>query len=890
MKIYSETARKRWYGPIQLSLLIGIVCACHLVWIWQDQAPFPFGDSYAYLTQPLKFVNDLDSYSLGDLWRALGDLGFNGRPPLYMLLTVPLVMLFGGSEDVATSLNVLLSVVLMLSVYRAAGIIKNEKAGLLAALLAASYPPIIQLTRMYVPHAAVPVCSALSLWLLLLLIKRRSIKIAWLFGMSLAFGLLVHPNFLWFWLGPPVVFGVYMLLFQSEPRAPDDIRGAFVWLLGKFRDRFVLLGLLPAAVVAVGFGSSWYLTRGLKLFELNRRMAAPELSTFRSGAFSGGADAGSVFWWYARESPAAISNILALFALMALVYGAFQRRAAAWVPVIATVAGYAFFASGVRTQTWQHFAGIFPFVAVMTAVWVVSIKRKWLSKVLVAVCILAAVAVFTLVTWGVRPRSQSLAVALGADLNSCPRRGSMALCLSPAEGGGSDLGPESMAERVLELILEDPKCRSDRGCRLFLVRNTAGLRPSQVNYYLARDWPGARLAVASEGVPTWGGFYDLHALLHSDYVLWSSSGPDRKRDLYQQASKGLLRSPPPSFAAAHQVVGSFEFAGGGKAELIRRRKSLAVDEAEASISALDLPVEYKLKKYLIMPPLYAAENRWSEALACYDEGLLEVSEMWPVMRSSLKSGRSRVLGEMGSYYVKEGQAALGLESLQEIVRQVPENKKNRLLLAQAYLSGSQTAKAAAELETVITLAPDEARPRRMLGKTYLTLGKFAEAIELYKEAIELEPTFAGGYVALALAYRQSDRAEDAIVELGRAIALAPDQARPRRILGDTYRARGSTAEAIELYEQALELQSSNVGVHISLALAYRQSDRKEDAVKLLEEALSLAPDQVRPRRILAEILESLEQTDRAIAIYQEILEIDATDELAQRALERMTGG
>jgi 4-amino-4-deoxy-L-arabinose transferase-like glycosyltransferase len=92
-------------------------------------------------------------------------------------------------------INVVFSALLLISVYAIGKMLANGKAGLLAAVLVASYPPIIHLSHIYRPHFAVAACAALSMWLLLLLLRDGSTKVAWLFGGSLAFGVLIHPNF-----------------------------------------------------------------------------------------------------------------------------------------------------------------------------------------------------------------------------------------------------------------------------------------------------------------------------------------------------------------------------------------------------------------------------------------------------------------------------------------------------------------------------------------------------------------------------------------------------------------------------------------------------------------------------------------------------------------------
>ena len=98
-----------------------------------------------------------------------------------------------------------------------------------------------------------------KLWLLLLLLKTRAVKIAWLFGASLAFGMLIHINFLFLLLAPTVIFGIYMLFFQENPRRPHDFNSTPQWVFMKLREPFAVHGLLPAALLAIGITAAWYL-------------------------------------------------------------------------------------------------------------------------------------------------------------------------------------------------------------------------------------------------------------------------------------------------------------------------------------------------------------------------------------------------------------------------------------------------------------------------------------------------------------------------------------------------------------------------------------------------------------------------------------------------------
>ncbi len=154
-----------------------------------------------------------------------------------------------------------------------------------------------------------------------------------------------------------------------------------------------------------------------------------------------------------------------------------------------------------------------------------------------------------------------------------------------------------------------------------------------------------------DGISRLGRLYGVGALLDSDYLLYFKSRISG--GLYQQATVKFLRSPPAVFSATHQIVGSFSLMD-EELELIKRIDPLTVEEAEDSIDFLEIEEVYKLKKYRLLPTLYIAENRWAEALACYDEGIREVPEIRSSLRSSLKRGRKKLLGKMDKSYLEQG--------------------------------------------------------------------------------------------------------------------------------------------------------------------------------------------------------------------------------------------
>ena len=290
--------------------------------------PFPTsgGDSYWHLTKLLSFVDGLP----GDLFHRpialLAEASLQGRPPLYHILAAPFVLLFGRSESAALTVNSVLYLVLIYSVYKIGVLLKDEKVGFLAAFLAATYPPVVHMSHTFLPTFALVACGALSIWLLLAMVKARTVKSAWLFGASVAVGLLVHPVFLWM-VAAPALFSI-ALAFRGEHRQSLEPSGR---RLEPFR--FLIRGLLPSGVVFLTVVLSWYMTLGRPLFEVFRTVSEGSVYRGTPHVAAGFPQVEASALWYAKTAPMALSNVLVLYFIIGMVAAMFSRRLDRWILV-----------------------------------------------------------------------------------------------------------------------------------------------------------------------------------------------------------------------------------------------------------------------------------------------------------------------------------------------------------------------------------------------------------------------------------------------------------------------------------------------------------------------------------------------------------------------------
>ncbi len=824
----SLVMKHKWH--IALVLLMAVVATINTFWIRQDQSRMIKGDCYIYLTKLLSFVDNSDQKSLGNFWVSLERLSVEGRPPLYQLLTVPFIRVFGRSEDAALAVNLVFLVLLMVSVYNIGRLAANDVAGLLGTLLVVSYPPIIHLSRTYLPHAALPACVALSLWLLLMVIKERSIRSAWLYCATLAFGLLTHPYFAWAMAVPAFASFVYLSLFCTRPKFPRQLTNTLRWFSGKVSDRFFLLGLLPGGVLALCLPLAWYVNFSYGL--LGDMEVYGDAAKRGPARMQGFPEVDSLLWRWVQTTPSAISNVLTLLLIVGVVSILVKRRVPALVLAFTLIVTYSIWSLRPIPRTWWYFAYVLPVAAATTAVGIMYIRSKWLSRPLIVLAAACSAFIYSVVTWGVSPWNRSFAVALGAPLDqACRSRLTTVFCPTPPE---ADRWP---ARDVLRTVLKDPKCRERRPCSLM---TTGDLWMPRLRYFLIQDGNHGRVRISAQAHNRRGTGFNFEKLLNSDYLLYPDPKPPRMGVPYGIAAARFLQSPPARFASAHRTIARFDSPNGG-VKLIKRTKPLTFEEAEASIAALDLPQKDKSRGAV---------------------GMLK------------RLRRSRGLSE---------EAVLRARLEDE-----PNNLDTREKLAEAYRKSGKIDAAIAELETANSLFPEVERPRFVLAEIFQSIGKLDQAIALYQEALAINPRYTAARVRLGETRLKAGNIDAAIADLETAIARAPKDAWPRRALGRTYEGLGQLGQSARLYSEALKLEPERLELRIRLARIHRKTGNFNAAIVEFEAAIGLASDKSPLQRALAATYVSAGRKSEAIALYKRILRNRPQDKVARRALNRLT--
>jgi len=604
---------------ILLSILVVFVVASNWYWIHADQSLGIDVDSKDYIIKTITQLDELRikgfSISLSG-W--LAQISREGRPPLYQILSMPFILLFGRSMDSGLILNLVFWALLIAFIYLAGKTAGNAGTGLLASVFVASYPPLIQASRLFRPHFALAACTALILWRALALLGRRSSWNVWWFMLSLTFGALIHPKIAGVLLIPAPLFSLYVVFFQDAPYVPSSVREFPKWAWAKLSDPIVRNGFLPAIVLAALPILAWYLSIGSSAFGAFKRITSESVADFRGyEIYKAGFKNYPSSLWYLLSMPYALSNILTLFFGVGFVYLIVKRSSSHFMMLMFFLGAYIVYAS-YKTLAWLNFIPVLPIVALISAVWVGEIKNKKIAWTLVSLIAASSLMVFSIVNWGAGGLGIKVARMLSSPVTrkgSCPL-GNMVFCPSPPD----QRDWRSVHAHMLETIISDPDCRI-RECNVLALQMADAISSNTLNYYRQIEFEKSPLViVAIRGTAFKIVPFNFSAFLNSPFIIFADK--QERAGIYGNAIGKLFNNPPKSFVLSHRIIKIFKLPDNRKLYLLKRTAPLTLSEAQDVIRLIDLDDKYKFGQYRVLAPLYAQAGQYENALEAYQQALI----------------------------------------------------------------------------------------------------------------------------------------------------------------------------------------------------------------------------------------------------------------------------
>jgi 4-amino-4-deoxy-L-arabinose transferase-like glycosyltransferase len=244
--------RSPWLDPTSTRVAVALAILAAIangVWILLDHS-VPSWDQSHYLSTTLEYQRAFQSGGLIDLLRSINDVD-TSHGPLFTILMLPFIRIFGASNSSGLALNLVIAPVLYFSAGEIAWVLfRSWVARLLTIVLVATMPLMVGLFHNVLQDFLLVTLATLSL---LLLLKSEGFQRRWMtWGMALAMGLgtLTKVTFPAFVAGPLLVVVVGVVasaLAKRRGRADTNFDG-----------RQLVINLGGAAFVYLVVAFAWY--------------------------------------------------------------------------------------------------------------------------------------------------------------------------------------------------------------------------------------------------------------------------------------------------------------------------------------------------------------------------------------------------------------------------------------------------------------------------------------------------------------------------------------------------------------------------------------------------------------------------------------------------------
>jgi len=292
--------------------------------------------------------------------------------------------------------------------------------------------------------------------------------------------------------------------------------------------------------------------------------------------------------------------------------------------------------------------------------------------------------------------------------------------------------------------------------------------------------------------------------------------------------------------------------------------SLARREGEAE-AWLDKAI--KAKPEAVAPRVFRARyylkgNEPAQALAILEE----VKQRY--------SHNILLLLEMAKAEMAMGQAENALASLRVAVREYPESREARLLLAQAYAETGDIKGLRAELDVILKKDPTNIRAKIAVVRVLALEERIEEADKQVKELREAFPDNADVLAEQAWLALKANRTGEAIEAYRKALRLVPSSTWTVNLARAYWRA-GKPDQGLAVLQGWLDEHSKDVLAQFALAEGFLALDRKDEARTAYTRLLQLAPKTVMALNNLAWLLRK-DDPAKALKYGEQALELAPT--------------
>ena len=174
-----------------------------------------------------------------------------------------------------------------------------------------------------------------------------------------------------------------------------------------------------------------------------------------------------------------------------------------------------------------------------------------------------------------------------------------------------------------------------------------------------------------------------------------------------------------------------------------------------------------------------------------------------------------------------------------------------------YLKNGDYEKAVSEYQKALGMDPQSVAAYNGIGVAYTMLERYEEAVAAQQKALELQPDFAKAHAGLGLAYLRQHKTELALTHYRQAVALEPQFLEAHQKIAIILLNQERYAEATNVYLAIISLKPDDAEAYHNLGLCYAHQAREGDntsrsaenltgsALVALEKAVDLSVSVVR---------------------------------------------
>jgi tetratricopeptide (TPR) repeat protein len=307
----------------------------------------------------------------------------------------------------------------------------------------------------------------------------------------------------------------------------------------------------------------------------------------------------------------------------------------------------------------------------------------------------------------------------------------------------------------------------------------------------------------------------------------------------------------PDNSDGYRMLGDFYFASGD------------LDKATAEYGSLfnDHPRDPQVKKNYIQ--LLILKNRLDEATKLND----------PILKASPHDVDALVY--RGQIQLRQNNAGAAVDSLQEALRNDPNNAVAHYQLGIAFDQQHADDRAEAEWHEAVRLKPDLTDAQQALAQVQLRRGDTEGLLQSAQQLISAQPPVADGFLLRAVVEISRQKFTDAEADLRKAMELAPSSPAPYVQMGAMRLAQKQFGEAQKFYRQALEKDPASAEGLRGLMAAYIQDKQVDKALAAANEQIAKSPQNSSFYDLLGTVLfEAKKDTKGAETALRKAVELD----------------